>query len=237
MPKLNVNIDHIATLRQARLGFEPGIPAAARIVEEAGSNGITVHLREDRRHIQDRDVYSLRKTIKTKLNLEMAATEEILGIAADVKPEWATLVPEKRKELTTESGLDLFARPRHLEKAVAMLKKKGIKVSLFIDPDLSAVRKSQALGADFIELHTGRYAELKNKAAIKKEFMRLQKSAELAQRLGLGVNAGHGLNYNNVSMLRKIEEIEEYSIGHSIISRAVFTGLRFAVLEMLKLVR
>ncbi len=237
MSKLNVNIDHVATLRQQRLGFYPSVLEAAKIVVAAGADGITMHLREDRRHVQDLDVFEVSRKVRTKLNLEMAVYPEIVGIALKVKPEWSTLVPEKRQELTTEGGLDCVKGAVKIGRAVEKLKKNGIIVSLFIDPDLQQVRQAKFLGADLIELHTGTYADAKTAAAEDREFFKLRDAAGFASILKLGINAGHGLNYTNMARMRKIKEIEEYSIGHSIISRAVFTGLEKAVKEMLKLTR
>jgi len=237
IPKLNVNIDHVATLRQQRLGFYPSVIAAAKEVERAGADGITIHLREDRRHIQDYDVFGLKKILKTKLNLEMAIAPEIVNVALEVKPEWATLVPEKRAELTTEGGLDVIKNQKALGRITYKFHKAGIQVSFFVDPDLRQVRASAALGADYIELHTGTYADAVLKKNTDKEFLKLKYAAEEASLLGLRLNAGHGLNYGNIKRMRKIREIEEFSIGHSIISRAVFTGLYKAVREMLALTR
>ncbi len=237
MSKLNVNIDHVATLRQQRLGLYPSVLEAAKVVVAAGANGITMHLREDRRHVQDRDVFEVRKKVRTKLNLEMAVYPEIIRIALKVKPEWSTLVPEKRQELTTEGGLDCVRGSVKVGRAVEKLNKAGVIVSLFIDPDLKQVRQAKYLGADLIELHTGTYADAKTKAAEDREFIKLRDAAGFASMLKLGINAGHGLNYKNMARMKQIKEIEEYSIGHSIISRAVFAGLEAAVKEMLKLTR
>ena len=237
MPKLNVNIDHVATLRQQRLGLYPSVLEAAKEVERAGADGITVHLREDRRHIQDRDVFGLKKILKTKLNLEMAAVPEIVSIALKVKPAWATLVPEKRAELTTEGGLDAVKNQKILGRVAEKLHKAGIEVSFFVDPDPKQVRASRILGADYIELHTGVYADASSVKETEKEFSKIAFAAGLASSLGLRLNAGHGLNYENMKKIRRIKEIEEFSIGHSIISRAVFTGLYTAVKEMLALTK
>jgi pyridoxine 5-phosphate synthase len=235
--KLNVNIDHIATLRQARLGIEPDPVHAAALVELAGAHGITVHLREDRRHINDRDVRILRQTIKTKLNLEMAATDEMIKIAGEIKPEWSTLVPEKRQELTTEGGLNAKGLMNELTASVQILHDNGILVSLFIDPDMEQVDAARRIGADFIEIHTGTYANTFGTKEEEKEFRKVAVAAERARDLGLRVNAGHGLNYINMQRMVEITEIEEFSIGHSIISRAVFTGLDAAVRDMLALLK
>lgn len=237
MAKLNVNIDHIATLRQARLGKEPSPLEAARIVEKAGADGITIHLREDRRHIQDADVFSIKRIRKTKLNLEMAAVPEIIKIALKVKPEWVTLVPEKRKELTTEGGLDVVADKKNLDKVIKKFHKAKILVSLFVDPDKKQIKAAKDLKADFVEIHTGTYADARSKKEEEKEFKRVKEAAFYAEELKLGVNAGHGLNYNNTKRLVNFHKVEEFSIGHSIISRAVFTGLENAVKQMRSLVK
>ena len=237
MARLSVNIDHVATVRQARRGKNPDPIAAAVIAELAGADGIIVHLREDRRHIQDRDLDLLRKVIKTKLNLEMANTEAIVQIALRVKPDLATFVPERRAELTTEGGLDVRTGKRSLQKSISRLRKAGIPSSLFIDPDAFQVRASKAVGAQFIEIHTGRYCDAPDEESRQKEFQRIARGIRQARRLGLRVNVGHGLDYQNVSPLAKIPGIEEYSIGHSIISRAVLVGLDKAVREMKNLIQ
>ncbi len=236
MPKLGVNIDHIATIRQARLSIQPDPVAAAVIVELAGADGITVHLREDRRHIQDRDVFLLKETIKTRLNLEMAAVDEMVKIACKLKPESVCLVPEKRKELTTEGGLDVCVNKKYLKKVVSFLQKKGIVVSLFIDPDLKQIKASREIKAQYVELHTGPYAEAKEKDAQVKELKRLQQAGDLALKSGLRLNAGHGLDYKNVVPVSMMEGIEDLNIGHSIIARAVLVGLYQAVKEMKSLI-
>jgi len=237
MAKLGVNIDHVATLRQARGGVEPDPVAAAAIAELAGADGITVHLREDRRHIQDRDLTILRKTIKTRLNLEMAATDEMVSIAQQIKPDMCTLVPEKRLELTTEGGLDVRCNMEQIKSAVERLRTCGIPVSLFIDADPDQIKAADKVGADFIEIHTGLFAEAADWKSEEKELIRIENGVKLAQKLGLGVNAGHGLNYSNIKRIATIRGIEEYNIGHSIISRAVMTGLDRAVRDMVELVR
>jgi len=234
--KLNVNIDHIATLRQARLGREPDPVYAAGIVELAGAHGITIHLREDRRHIQDRDVRLIRQVTQSKLNLEMAATEEMLTIAVEVKPEWCTLVPEKRQELTTEGGLNAAGLKDSLTEAAKRLHDAGILVSLFVDPEMEQVDASRNIGADFIEIHTGTYANVFGTSREEEEFRKVAAAAKRANDLGIRVNAGHGLNYINISRMVEIDEIEEFSIGHSIMSRAIFTGLDIAVRDMLSLI-
>jgi pyridoxine 5-phosphate synthase len=233
MLKLGVNIDHVATLRQARYKTEGGEPdpvAAATEVELAGAHGITVHLREDRRHIQDRDVRQLRQTIRTRLNLEMADVPEIVAFAEQIRPDEVCLVPEKRAEVTTEGGLNVAGTS--LSKTIARLKNAGIAVSLFVDPDLKQVRASADAGADLIELHTGAYAN--GRAG---ELERLIAAAELAHKLGLRVNAGHGLNYENTPGILAVPHLEMLNTGHSIVARAVFVGLRQAVREMLALMK
>jgi len=237
MAKLNVNIDHVATIRQQRLGKIPSTLRAVKFVEASGADGITIHLREDRRHIQDFDVYSIKKTVKTKLNLEMAVSKDIVSVALKVKPQWVTLVPEKRQELTTEGGLDVYGQREKLKKIVKLFHKNKILVSMFVDPDIKQVKASKDAGADFIEIHTGTYADAVTKKNRDKEFYKIKEAAKNAKFLGLRINAGHGLNYENVSRLRKLDLIEEFSIGHSIISEAVFTGLKTAVKKMIRLVK
>ncbi len=236
MPKLGVNIDHVATLRQARRAIEPDPVWAASICELAGCDSIVVHLREDRRHIQDRDVEILRKTVRTRLNLEMSINKEIVGIARRIRPDQATLVPEKRQELTTEGGLDVKGNLGQVKKAVGGLTIKGIAVSLFIDPDKLQIEASKKAGVNIIELHTGNYAEAKSGAEIKHELNKLREAVNFGKKLGLVVNAGHGLTYQNVATVAKIPGIEELNIGHSIISRAVLVGLDRAVREMKELI-
>lgn len=237
MLQLGVNIDHIATLRQARYKtadsapvIEPDVVTAAQEVEAAGAHGITVHLREDRRHIQDRDVRQLRQVLRTRLNLEMADTPAIVAIAEEIKPDEVCLVPEKRAELTTEGGLNVISAAASLRTTIARLRRAGIVVSLFIDPDADQIRAAADVGAQFIELHTGTYA---NSGA--GELPKLIAAAELAHKLGVRVNAGHGLNYQNTTGIRAVPHLETLNTGHSIISRAVFVGLRQAVREMLAL--
>ncbi len=237
MANLGVNIDHVATLRQARFTPYPDLIEAAKICEKAGADGITVHLREDRRHIQDRDVYSLRKIVNTKLNLEMAATRQIVEIALRVVPDEVCIVPEKRRELTTEGGLDVWGQRRRLAGVVNRLNKKGILVSLFIDPEPKQVRAAKEVGADCVELHTGTYAEAKGKTKQLKELKKLKQAGKLAVKMGLRLNAGHGLNYQNVRPVVRIPGIEDLNIGHSIISRSVFVGLAQAVREMKRLIK
>ena len=235
MARLAINVDHIATIRQARLAPEPDPVAAAMLAELAGAHGIVVHLREDRRHIQDRDVAVLRKTIKTKMNLEMSATKEMVDIAQKIKPDVVTLVPEKRQELTTEGGLDAVLFETPLAGVIEALHGTGIAVSLFIDPDAKHIKAAQRLEADYIELHTGAFAEARSFSKRQEEYERLITSARLAKKLEIGVHAGHGVDYQNILWLRNITEIEEFSIGHSIIARAVLVGMDRAVREMLQL--
>jgi len=236
VPRLSVNIDHIATIRQARRGDEPDPVAAAVLAELAGAEGIIVHLREDRRHIQDRDLRIVRQTVRTRLNLEMAATGEMQRIALEVRPDIVTLVPEKREELTTEGGLDVFSRVEVLKPFVGTLQDAGIPVSLFIDPDDQQVSAAKKTGAAWVELHTGTYANAKQERAREEEFGKIVEAAKLAASLGLRVGAGHGLNYVNVQWIARVPEIEELNIGHSIISRAALTGIDAAVRDMIALV-
>lgn len=232
MARLGVNIDHVATVREARKGIEPDPVHAAVIAELAGADGITVHLREDRRHIQDRDLKILRQTVQTKLNLEMAGTTEMVQIALNIKPDCCTLVPEKREELTTEGGLDLEANRPSLEQHIRALKDANFKVSLFIDPSLDAVNASHMLGADAIEINTGSFSEAKTESEEDEELIKIVNAVKLASKLNIEIIAGHGLNYINIQKITKIKEIVEYNIGHSIISRAVLVGLDRAVKEM-----
>ncbi|MFH1413436.1 MAG: pyridoxine 5'-phosphate synthase [Candidatus Omnitrophota bacterium] len=237
MPKLGVNVDHVATLREARGGIEPEPVFAAFICEAAGAEGIVVHLREDRRHIKEKDLYILRKTVQKKLNLEMSTSIEILKIASRVKPDQATLVPERRQELTTEGGLDVVRNFHKVKQAVEKLKKAGIAVSLFIDPEKKQIDASKKTGVRMIELHTGRYADAKNTRQENKYFKELQRASGYAKDNRLHVFAGHGLNYYNVSRVAGIKEIEELNIGYSIICRALLVGLDRAVKEMKALIR
>jgi pyridoxine 5-phosphate synthase len=236
MSKLGVNIDHVATLRQARGTRYPDPVAAAASAEAAGADQITVHLREDRRHIQDVDVRILRRSVQTELNLEMAATDPMVDFAIDLKPDSVTFVPEKRKELTTEGGLDLKKNKKKLSRQIPLLQKKGIRVSLFIDPNEEQVKIASEFKADAIEIHTGRYADAKSEEETQKELDRIRRAAALGKEKGLWVAAGHGLNYMNVGQVAEIKEIVEFNIGHSIIARAVFVGLEAAVKEMKKLI-
>ncbi len=233
-----VNIDHVATVRQARRTDEPDPVRAAVLVELGGADGITAHLREDRRHMQDRDIRLLMETVRSVVNLELAATSEILDIACDLRPFQATLVPEKREEVTTEGGLDLGTATRRdgVATALARLTGAGVRTSLFIDPDEHAVRASADLGADAVELHTGEYAN--SRGPERQECLaRLCRAASLARKLELAVHAGHGLTYENVTPVAAVPEIEELNIGHSVIARAVFTGLEPAVREMAEIIR
>jgi len=232
MIKLGVNVDHVATLREARKTFEPDPIFAAVLCELAGAQAITVHLREDRRHIQKRDVELLRRIIRIKLNLEMSTSAEIVRIARNIKPDQATLVPEKRQEITTEGGLDVVANYSKIKKTVSILKRKKILTSLFIDPQLKQIDASKKAGADAIEIHTGQYANALGQRRQKLEVEKISKAATYAHRKGLIVNAGHGLNYENVIDILKIDFIEELNIGHSIISRAIFVGISQAIREM-----
>lgn len=235
--RLAVNIDHVATLREARGENDPDPVIAAGICELAGAEGIVCHLREDRRHINDRDLKLLREIVKTKLDLEMAATDEMLKIAIDTLPDLVTLVPEKREELTTEGGLNLISNKLAYEKFIGELHSKDILVSLFVDPEPSSIDLSIELNADIIELHTGRYANMRTEKDRITELSKISACARMASEQGLIVTAGHGLNYENVSALLNIPEIREVSIGHALISRAVFSGLHNAVQDMLKILR
>jgi pyridoxine 5-phosphate synthase len=232
---LGVNVDHVATLRQARGGAEPDPVTAALMAELAGADGITVHLREDRRHIQERDVRILRQVVQTRLNLEMAIDPAIVEIARDIKPDCATLVPEKRRELTTEGGLDVAGHTTEVRRAVKALQARDIIVSLFIDPAPAQVQAAARTGAEYIEIHTGRYAEARGRAGLEREQQAIAAMAALAVRLGLRVNAGHGLNYRNVGPVAAVPVIAELNIGHAILARAVLTGLPEAVREMKRL--
>jgi pyridoxine 5-phosphate synthase len=237
MPYLAINVDHVATIRQARGGAEPDPVLAASLCELAGADGIVVHLREDRRHIQDRDVRLLRQTVKTKLNLEMAVTAEIIDIALEIVPDMVTLVPEKRKELTTEGGLDVLANAKKVGKAIEKMRKAGIPVSIFVDPDAAQVQAALDAGATFVELHTGSYCEARTMEEQEQQFGLIEQTAELAYESGLRVNAGHGLDYRNTHPIAALPFIEELSIGHAVISRAVMVGIDQAVREMLAIVR
>jgi pyridoxine 5-phosphate synthase len=232
VPTLGVNIDHVATIRQARRTVEPDPVAAAVLAELAGADGITIHLREDRRHIQDRDLLLLRQTVRTHLNLEMAATAEMVAIALQHKPDYVTLVPERREEVTTEGGLDIAGQKSRMADVVSELQSAGIPVSLFIDAEPAQIEASARVGAKFIELHTGRYAETHHPEQAVKELDILAQGCSRALRLGLRVNAGHGLTYWNVYPVAQLPGMEELNIGHTIVSRAVLVGMERAVREM-----
>ena len=236
--RLYVNVDHVATVRQARMTDEPDPVRAALMTEEAGADGITVHLREDRRHIQDRDVDLLMKMATTPVNLEVAAVEEMLALACEWRPTQVTIVPEKREEVTTEGGLALCTNEafKSVADATRHLKQEGIRTSLFVDPDPDVIRVSADLGVEAIELHTGEYANTSNSERMQ-QLRRLAKAANLARSLGLAVHAGHGLTYDNVTEVAAISELEELNIGHSIISRSVLVGIERAVSEMVDLIR
>jgi pyridoxine 5-phosphate synthase len=236
MIALGVNIDHVATVRQARRGRYPDPVYAALVAEEAGADSITLHLREDRRHIQERDVIAMREALQTRMNLEMAVTEEMIGIARKVLPQDCCLVPESRQEVTTEGGLNVLEQTSRIGDAVKVLGGSGIRVSLFIDPDLEQIEAAHRSGAPVIELHTGTYADSTG-AARAREFERLHAAAKFAARLGLIVNAGHGLNYHNVEPVAAIAEIVELNIGHAIVARAIIDGLPKAVRDMKELMR
>ncbi len=236
MAKLGVNVDHVATIREARGINEPEPIYAALIAEEAGASCITVHLREDRRHIQDRDVILLNQIIKTKLNLEMGLFENVLEVALKVKPYSVCLVPERREELTTEGGLNVVKFFDSIKDYIKIFHKNNIVVSLFIDPDLEQIEASKEAGSDFVELHTGRYADAKTEEIEKEEFAILKKAAQYTLNVGLGLNAGHGLNYRNVTPVAKLPGMNELNIGHSIVARAVIVGFRQAVKDMINLI-
>lgn len=236
MAKLGVNIDHVATIRQARRTVEPDPVWAAVLAELGGADGITIHLREDRRHIRDRDVELLKKTVRVKLNLEMATAPEIVEIAAKLRPDQATLVPEKREEVTTEGGLDAAGQLDRVKEVTSRLKSAGIVVSLFIDPEERQVEAARASGADAIELHTGRYAEARPPREAEQRLGELAAACEVGRELGLHVHAGHGLTYLNVVPVARLDGVEELNIGHSIVSRAVLVGLERAVREMKALI-
>ncbi|WP_437191967.1 pyridoxine 5'-phosphate synthase [Planctomicrobium sp. SH527] len=236
MALLGVNIDHVATIRQARRTIEPDPVWAAALAELAGADGITVHLREDRRHIQDRDLRVLKETVQVKLNLEMAAEEAITRIALDIRPEQCTLVPEKREEVTTEGGLDVIGNRERVQRCVGQLLAAGIEVSLFIDPDPNQIAVSKALGVQAVELHTGRYADAETPEASLRELEILRAAAKTATDLGLVLHMGHGLTYRNVVPVARIDGVCELNIGHSIVARAVMVGFQQAVKEMKALI-
>ncbi len=235
MAELGVNIDHVATVREARKTYEPDPVWAAALAELGGADGITIHLREDRRHIQDRDVRVLRETTTVKLNLELACETGVLAIACDVRPDQATLVPESRQEVTTEGGLDIVGQPNHVRRAIEQLQAAGILVSLFLDPDPRQVEAARALNAAAVELHTGQYS-LAKAAAKTAELVRLVTAGKLVRKLGMTLHAGHGLNYQNVQPVAQLEGMRELNIGHSIVARAVMVGMRQAVREMKDLI-
>lgn len=235
--RLGVNVDHVATLREARKGKMPDPVAAAVIAEMAGANGIVCHLREDRRHIKDKDLYLLREMVKTHLNLEMAATQAMRTMAIEVLPDMVTLVPERREELTTEGGLDVVANQEFIEETINMLHASNIVVSLFIDPAIDQIKAATRTGADYVELHTGRFANADDESAYIDELEKIRSSALAASKLGMRVSAGHGLNYQNVRDVAKIPQIEELNIGHSIMAKAIMVGLERAVREMAELIR
>ena len=237
MSYLGVNIDHIATLRQARREFDPDPVQAARLCLKFGADSIVAHLREDRRHIQDKDIYALRKAVKGRFNLEMSINPEIVKVALKVRPDQITLVPERRQEITTEGGLDVIGHFSQIKNITKKFLARGIGVSLFIAPDLQQILKAKESGAPTIELHTGVYSQANSMDRRKKELERLNKSTQLARQLGLIVNAGHGLDYENTKAVAGIRGMNELNIGHSIVSRAVFVGLERAVKEMVKLVK
>ncbi|MBR5303785.1 MAG: pyridoxine 5'-phosphate synthase [Candidatus Gastranaerophilales bacterium] len=234
--KLGVNIDHIATLRNARGGIEPSIIEAAKIALKENILALTMHLREDRRHIKDEDLYEVKK-LGAKINLEMAATEEIQKIALDLKPYSVCIVPERRQEITTEGGLDVAGQKEYLKEYIKPLKNAGILVSMFIDAHPAQVEASSYIGADYIEMHTGCFTHAFEKGDFENELEKLKSAAKLAQSLGLKVNAGHGLNYENVYLMKEIEGLCELNIGHSIISKAVFDGLQASIKKMLELIK
>jgi pyridoxine 5-phosphate synthase len=237
MAKLGLNVDHIATVRQARGGMDPDPVTAAAMGELAGAEGITIHLREDRRHIQDRDLEVLRRTVKSKLNLEMAATDEMVRIACQVRPEQCTLVPEKRQELTTEGGLDVITNLATITQAITDLHRSDIIVSLFIDPTPEQIKASKTTGADAIEIHTGSYADASDELSRQQELAAICHAIALGNELGLTVHAGHGLNYVNIIPLTTMVGINEFNIGHSIIARSMLVGLDRAVRDMVQLIR
>lgn len=232
MAKLAVNVDHVATLRQARGVTYPEPAAAAVAAETAGADGIVVHLREDRRHINERDVRVVSKIVQTKLILEMAATSEMIGLALDILPDTITLVPEKREEVSTEGGLDLIAHQDHIREAVVTLKNAGMAVCIFVDPDLNQIKAAHKIDADMVEIHTGAFCDAKTEAKKQREFSRIIDSAKIGSKLKLEVNAGHGICYNTIKAFKGLDEINEFSIGHSIVARAILTGMEQAVRDM-----
>jgi pyridoxine 5-phosphate synthase len=237
MARLAVNVDHVATVREARGINEPDPVLAAGLAELVGADGIICHLREDRRHIHDRDLQLLRQTVKSKLNMEMAAVDEMVEIALATGPDLVSLVPEKRQELTTEGGLDVKGRPEHYQKVAQQLKKGGIQVSFFVDPDPEQIKASHACGGDIVEIHTGHYSEAKTEEEATQRFGRIAMAVETAAALSLGISAGHGLNYLNIKRFKELPLIEEYSIGHSIVAMAVLVGFENAVRKMIEIVK
>ena len=237
MPRLCVNVDHVATVREARRGRQPDPVAAAVLVEISGGQGIVCHLREDRRHIKDKDVFILKEMVKTHLNLEMAATDEMVNRALEIMPDMVTVVPERREEVTTEGGLNVASGYDYLEEVVAKLRANNIVVSLFIDPDIQQVKAAARTGADYVELHTGRYADAEDLNTVADELEKLRSMAAAAAKLGLGVSAGHGLDYQNVREVARIPQVEELNIGHSIVARAILVGMERAVRDMIALTR
>lgn len=235
--KLGVNVDHVATIRQARRTTEPDPVTAAALAELAGADGITVHLREDRRHIQERDVRILRQTVQTRLNLEMAATDVMVELALEIQPDCVTLVPERREELTTEGGLDVVLHRQLIKKQVGLLRQGGICVSLFVDPDLDQLKSAHRVGADYVEIHTGCYCDAKTPGDRANELIKIESAIRAGKKLGLGVNAGHGLTYQNIGPVVALGGVEEFNIGHSIMSRAVLVGMERAVREMIELLK
>ncbi len=235
--RLSINVDHVATLRNARGEMIPDPVSLALMCEQAGADGIVVHLREDRRHIRDRDVILLRELVTTKLDLEMASTPEIVSIACQIIPDLATIVPERREELTTEGGMNVLDNISHLKDVIQELHKHRIEVSLFIEPDIEHINAASEVQSDFIEIHTGVYANAVSEEEQFDELENIRMAARHAKKLGMGVNAGHGLNYHNMKTFRAIEEIDEVSIGHAIIARAVFVGIHQAVREMIGLLQ
>lgn len=236
MPALGVNIDHVATVRQARLTYEPDPVWAGVLAELGGADGITLHLREDRRHIQDHDLYTMKKTVQVKLNLEMAAEAEMTGIALDVQPDQVSLVPEKREELTTEGGLDVITNSDRIVRCIDQLQEAGIEVSIFIDPDVDQIAAAKNLGVQGVELHTGRYADATSAGDQQAEYETLVKASEFSIEQGLKLYMGHGLTYRNVTKIASIPNVSELNIGHSIVSRAVLVGMEQAVREMKALI-
>ncbi len=235
--RFSLNVDHIATLRNARGEMQPDPVTAALLAEQAGVDGIVVHLREDRRHVNERDLRLLRELVTTKLDLEMAPVEEIIKIACDVQPELATIVPEKRMELTTEGGINVIDNITLLKSTIKDLHKSEIEVSLFIEPDVDQIDAAAEIGADFIEIHTGVYANAKSEEEQFDELERIRLGAKQAKKLGMGVNAGHGLNYLNMKVFRELTDIDEVSIGQAVIARALFVGLKEAIQEMIRIIK